>query len=377
MTIDKVRLYRYEVPFVRPFKTAQSILQNRSGLVFEAVNSDGLVGYGEAAPLAGFSRETIEECIASARHVIGELRGQHVPLTPGLLRQLANEFLGAPSCVVFGLETLLADMAAQISGVAMANWFRADASGKVALNAVITGEIGESQVKAKIAEGFSTFKLKIGSLSVDDDFRRITMVRHLIGPDRRLRLDANRAYDSSMAAHLFHNIEPLGIEYVEEPLQNSEPTELAQLRRDFAVPVAIDESLIEMSNQGTDSAASLLQDDAKLRSFDVAIIKPSQLGSINRTLDLGERLMQAGKRVVITSALDGGIAVTAALQIACALRVQSACGLDTAGLLQVQLIDVASFATDGAMARPDRSGLGVKLSSHPSALNFLTEINVD
>src|SRR5215467_13099357 len=45
-----------------------------------------------------------------------------------------------------------------------------------------------------LAQGWSYFKLKVGANRADD-LRRARLMRHLIGPDRTLMLDANQAWD--------------------------------------------------------------------------------------------------------------------------------------------------------------------------------------
>ena len=62
--------------------------------------------------------------------------------------------------------------------------------------------------------GFETFKLKLG---IGDDAERARAVREAVGPDARLRVDANGAWSADQAVAVLNEIEPLGIELVEQP----------------------------------------------------------------------------------------------------------------------------------------------------------------
>lgn len=377
MTIDSIRIYRYDIPFVRPFVTSRFTLQNRSGLILEGTTVNGLTGYGEIAPLRGFSRETLEECTSNAIAMARSLRDTELPATPKDLQKWNIEQSDLPPCVVFGFETLFAGLAAQVAGVSLAQWHRVNASKCIALNCVITGDTTDAEIKSKISQGYGTFKLKIGSDSIEEDVRKISELRALIGPPVKLRLDSNCAYEFAMAMDLLQKLQEYNIEYIEEPLRDATLTDLARLRHQSSIPIAIDETLIESHNRAHSERNAGHSNPEFLESFDVAIVKPSLMGSIGGTIGFCERLFHAGKTIVVTSSLDTGIGVAAATHVACALQLSSACGLDTAGLLASQLVEVIETPDSGNLTLPNRPGLGVGLSRTPDTYKFLTEIQVD
>ena len=168
MKIETIRIYRYDIPFVRPFVTSRFILQNRSGLILELTTTSGQLGYGEIAPLPGFSRETIDDCAVAAVALVRELRHAELPDSPQALQLWSRSHQGLPPCVIFGFESAVADLCAQATGITMAQWLRPNATQRVALNAVIAGNTADSDIKAKCIEGYGTFKLKIGSNSIDE-----------------------------------------------------------------------------------------------------------------------------------------------------------------------------------------------------------------
>lgn len=377
MKIQSVRIYRYDIPFVRPFVTSRFVLQNRSGLILAVEAANGLVGYGEIAPFPGFSRETLDDCSRAAVALARKLQTAELPDSPQELQEWSSRRQDLPPCVAFGFETAIADLCAQVAEVTLAQWLRASASRQVALNAVITANTTEEEIKAKCAEGYRTLKLKVGTDSPENDIRRVSEIRNLVGSSIRLRLDANCAYDFANAIQLTQNLSEHDIEYIEEPLKDASLTHLSRIRSSSPIQIAIDETLIGTYNRTSLAKAVDLQTPEFLESFDVAIVKPALMGSIFETIAFCERLAQSGKKIVVTSSLDTAFGVTAATHVACALQVQDACGLDTAGLLVSQLNRPAVNVSAGAVSLPNRTGLGVALQEHSDTRQYLTGIEVD
>jgi L-fuconate dehydratase len=67
-----------------------------------------------------------------------------------------------------------------------------------------------------LAEGWTKFKLKVG-LDVEDDIRRIRIVREEIGPDLMLAVDANQRWDVPVAIDWMSRLAPFEPYWIEEP----------------------------------------------------------------------------------------------------------------------------------------------------------------
>jgi L-fuconate dehydratase len=67
-----------------------------------------------------------------------------------------------------------------------------------------------------IADGFTHLKLKVGA-DLDDDVRRVKMVRELVGPDIVLSIDANQCWDVDTAIEAIGRLKPYDLAWVEEP----------------------------------------------------------------------------------------------------------------------------------------------------------------
>jgi L-fuconate dehydratase len=67
-----------------------------------------------------------------------------------------------------------------------------------------------------LAEGWTRFKMKVGA-DIDDDLRRIRIIRDEIGPDRMLAVDANQRWDVGTAIDWMARLAPFDPYWIEEP----------------------------------------------------------------------------------------------------------------------------------------------------------------
>jgi O-succinylbenzoate synthase len=119
---------------------------------------------------------------------------------------------------------------------------------------------------------------------------------------------------------------------------------LAEVRQLARVPIAADESI----RRATDPAQVALAGAA-----DIAVIKVAPLGGVRAALRIAAA---AGLPVVVSSAVDTSVGLSAGLALAAALPdLPYACGLGTASLLVEDLTTAALQPVDGFIEVPDRA----------------------
>src|SRR5580700_1757189 len=91
--------------------------------------------------------------------------------------------------------------------------------------------------------GCRTAKVKVAERgqAEAEDIERVEAVREALGPDGKIRVDANGAWEVAQAARMLRRLARFGLEYAEQPCATLE--ELAELRRGIDIPVAADESI--------------------------------------------------------------------------------------------------------------------------------------
>lgn len=118
------------------------------------------------------------------------------------------------------------------------------------------------------AQGHTGFKGKVGGLSLAEDVKRMEVVRDVIGPDRDLMVDVNRAWDLQTAIEGARLLEPLNPRWLEEPVRWADDRrELKLLARHTRIPLSGGES--ELTSYGCramleEQAIQILQFDCTM-----------------------------------------------------------------------------------------------------------------
>ncbi|MGW9157060.1 o-succinylbenzoate synthase [Microbacterium sp. NPDC055665] len=202
---------------------------------------------------------------------------------------------------------------------------------QIGVNATIPA-VDAAQV-AELLERFPgcrTAKVKVAEpgQSLADDVARVRAVRDAMGPEGRIRVDANGAWNVDEAEHAVHALCEYDLEYVEQPCATV--PELADLRKRvkyMGIPIAADESV----RKSSDPLAV-----ARAGAADLLVIKAQPLGGITHALQI---VTAAGLPVVVSSALDTAVGLSQGAALAAALpTLDYDCGLGTASLF---LDDVA------------------------------------
>jgi O-succinylbenzoate synthase len=213
-------------------------------------------GWGEIAPLPGFSKESFQDAL-----------DETIELLPNL--PAANPKL--PS-VRFGVSS--------------------------ALKPFPSKPIHLPLCALTPREGFTTLKLKLGSLSLE---RAIDLVKkHL---NFRLRLDFNRMWTLDQALEFASHFKKTDFEYLEEPVNSFK--DLVRFSEITEFPIGVDESLL------TDPWQTV-------PSLKAAIVKPTLLGEIPP--------IPKGIDLILSSSMESGIGLISIARLA---TNNLAIGLDT------------------------------------------------
>jgi o-succinylbenzoate synthase len=171
---------------------------------------------------------------------------------------------------------------------------------------------------------------------LEEDLARLEAVRDALGPQGRLRIDVNGAWDVDQAVHAISALQRFGLEFVEQPTATLQ--EMAAVRRRVDVPLAADESIR--------TAEDPLR-IAGLEAADLVVLKVAPLGGVWAAFDVADA---CGLPVVVSSALETSVGLSAGLAFAAALpELPYACGLATADLLAADVVAEPHVVVDGAI----------------------------
>lgn len=330
------------------------------------MGEDGATGLGEASPLPGFSNESLEDCarqlVPLAESLIGRsLVRSWLSHDGAFSREFEGLVLSPP--VRFGVDLAIHNLHAASEGKSMPEVLSHSPVTSVPVNGLLSGPAEEVLVEGRRMRdaGYEAVKLKVGSREVEADAELVRGLGTILGGEVSLRLDANRAWSFAEAVHFARAVADVEYEYIEEPLKD--PSRLADLTQDHGMPVALDESLVGMA----------LEDLGNHIHARAAVIKPTLVGGISRTLRLAAEARGLGVTPVISSAYETGVGTEALLALSAATGFgRTAAGLDTYRRLGADVLhpplDMASPRVDlleitGAKRRLKQECLGVVGSS--------------
>lgn len=99
------------------------------------------------------------------------------------------------------------------------------------------------QVYRWVDAGYSAVKIKVGSADLDRDRERLAEVRRILGPQRKLMVDANQRWDLPTAARAINAFQEFDPYWIEEPLRADDIGAHVRLRAMTTTPFAIGENL--------------------------------------------------------------------------------------------------------------------------------------
>jgi L-alanine-DL-glutamate epimerase-like enolase superfamily enzyme len=103
-----------------------------------------------------------------------------------------------------------------------------------------------ADAKQAVTEGFTILKLKVGRADVAEDLEAVRRVREVIGPDVRLYVDVNQAWNRQQARAFGHEAYEHGVTFIEQPLATWDVAGMADLGVIPGVTVAVDESVFDV-----------------------------------------------------------------------------------------------------------------------------------
>lgn len=293
------RVFPYALPLQKPLKLAGGVsLTERKGFL---IHNPDTGGWGDAAPLPGFSPETYEDVKEA-------------------LTQSDPDLSTFPS-LRFAMECALSPFSAPKQDVSVNALWMADREPPGDL-------LGRLEKWSH-----PVVKVKPGIRPDVQALLKILDVR----PELRFRVDGNRQWSLDQTLEFFSSIPASALEYMEEPLRT--PEEYEKLWDRAPVPVALDESLL--TTEGRE-----LAEKTHVKAF---VLKPTLLGN---TRDRARWVDLARKRkvqIVWSSCFESGAGLWNLARLAEGFSV---CGLDTGGIFGKDLVDPRPLSSRGKLRVP-------------------------
>src|SRR5258705_5882281 len=188
MRLHEIILRTVRLPLLRPYRLSYRTFTEFEPIIVEVRSADGGIGWGEGHISPGSSSETREGGWTFAREHAAAIVGKDAREAKAAVAASMNASKVAATALLTAIEMLEEHPLLKITREARLPLL-------TAFNATDEPEITD-EVERRLAEGFRTFKIKIGK-HVDSDLKRVREIQRTIAGRASMRFDANRAYSKA------------------------------------------------------------------------------------------------------------------------------------------------------------------------------------
>lgn len=98
------------------------------------------------------------------------------------------------------------------------------------------------EARSYVSQGFRAVKMRAGLADEDEDVARIRVVREAIGPDCKLMVDANQAWDLKQTLRMARKLEEFDLFWLEEPMPYRQVDDYVRATEMLTMPMCTGES---------------------------------------------------------------------------------------------------------------------------------------
>lgn len=364
MRISEIKVTIVNVPFVAPIRWSGGANADWTRLVIEMRTDDGLYGLGET--LGGSVTKAL---------IDSEIAPMFLGENPFDLERMLAKATFVPLyygkcgyCAIAGLEVACWDLMGKATGQPVCRLIGGRLREEIPFAAYLyhrnpdregRGEVDTLEQAVERAReltdrfGFDTIKYKGGVKTPEEEIEILRALRAAF-PRAKLRYDPQAIYSPATAIRIGTAIEPLGLEYYEDPCWGQ--VGMARVRERVRIPLATNMCVIDLDSAG---------EGIRLGSVDVVLGDIFEWGGIGNILKLRGACEVFQVNLNYHSAGELGIATAAYLHVAAATQALPH-ALDThATELAADIVKegVIGLTGRGTMRVPDAPGLGVELDA--------------
>lgn len=208
------------------------------------------------------------------------------------------------------------------------------------------------QARAAQDRGYTVFYLKVG-LDAAAELETVAALRRELGPDARIRIDANGAWSVAQARRLLEAFDRFDIDFAEQPVAPDPVRNMAELRRLTAVPLAANEGLWRQED---------VWEVIRQRAADVLCFSPYWVGTLARFHRLSHAAALEGLSVCRHTHGELGLMAAASHHLCLSLPKLVDGNQQTAALLADDILtEPLPIASGPVWGVPSGPGLGVQV----------------
>src|SRR5665213_2656767 len=356
LPIASVEIFGVAIPLRGPgFRNAYLTKTTQKSVVVRVTASDGAIGLGNIDPSPGHSLETIEQSLAALRERLSRVVQGLDAGNPHRLIEAMDAVLPGYLDAKAAIEMACVDLTSRKLGIPVYQYLGGALVDRVNFNAwigILPPEEAASEAHKWFERGFRSAKIKVGG-GIAADRERVKAIREAVGPWMALRADANAGYSVDDAIALGKQLEPFGLQLLEQPVAAKDLAGMAKVRHAVGIPIMADESITDH-----ESLIAVIREDCA----DLIKLKVMKQGGLLKSRNMVETAAAAGLGVVLGHGFGLGINTMAEIMLAVTSR-NVLDGLECVGPLKTA-DDIVTTKLDlgsGSLPLPQGPGLGVEL----------------
>ncbi len=353
MKIISAQATAVELELKEPFAIASGSIEFADNIFVRLETDEGIVGWGCATP-DPVTAETKESALKSFEVLKSVVVGGDPTRINQLNYTIENEYVGNPS-IKAGLNMAFFDILgkkAHLPLYRLLGGYRQKIETSVTIGIASTEEMTR-KANQLVLDGFTCLKIKCG-IKVDEDAKNILAVKKAIGPNIKLRLDANEGYSVDDALKLVKILTESGveIEILEQPTKAAFLYSLKDVKTHSHIPIMADEAALTL----TDSARLV-----KLEIADMINIKLMKIGGITNAIKANAVADLANVPIMVGCMNESMGAMSAGVHFACAFRNVQYADLDSALDFKEDIVKGGASYMDGYVIPSEEPGLGIEV----------------
>lgn len=245
MKITKLEFIPVSVPYTHREVSSRVNRDGVTDVLIKAQTDTGLTGWGESC--SGANVESVLEALRGmAPFVTGRSPWQSELIRAELWHRGVWSWRQPTACFAYAaIDMALWDICGKSCGEPLCNLF----GGRVRERANYfyylawgTEEDVRAQCRNGISKGFHVFYIKVG-VNIERELEMVRAIRETVGPNAKIRLDANAAWSVNEALRNLARLDRYHIDFIEQPVIQDPITNMQEVRARCPIAISANEGL--------------------------------------------------------------------------------------------------------------------------------------
>lgn len=244
MKITDVKVEVIHIPMKKPFRIAFAVQDHSVNVLVKVMTDEGIYGIGEAAPFEPVTGENSATVLEVLKLFKQGLIGMN-PMNIEGIHLMMDRLISGNTSAKAAIDIALYDLKGKVMNQPLykvLGGYRDQIVTDMTIG-IDKPELMAQEAKERVErDGFRILKVKAG-INPADDIRALTLIREAVGPDIRLRVDANQGYTVNDAVRVLNEFEKIGVDAVEQCLPWWDMDGSKILRQKVNMQIMLDESI--------------------------------------------------------------------------------------------------------------------------------------